>query len=61
MQLTLARAEVSDQTPAQRQTEASHQRQLDAEAAIEEDPLVQSLKQQLGAEIIPGSVRPRDN
>ncbi|MEM1091551.1 MAG: DNA polymerase III subunit gamma/tau [Pseudomonadota bacterium] len=59
MRLTLARAEVSDQTPAQRETEANHQRQRDAEAAIAEDPLVKSLQQQMGAEIVPGSVRPR--
>ncbi|MEM7706552.1 MAG: DNA polymerase III subunit gamma/tau [Pseudomonadota bacterium] len=59
MRLTLARAEVSDQTPAQRETEANHQRQRDAEVAIAEDPLVKSLQQQMGAEIVPGSVRPR--
>ncbi len=59
MKLTLARADVSDETPAQRETEANHQRQRDAEAAIAEDPLVKSLQQQMGAEIIPGSVRPR--
>lgn len=60
MQLKFVLGELQDQTPAHRRSEATEQRQRDAEAAVDADPLIQSLKQQMGAEIIPGSVRPRD-
>ncbi len=61
MQLKFAVGQLDDHTPADRHTEATEQRQRDAEMAIDEDPLVQSLKQQMGAEIIPGSVRPNSS
>ncbi|MFK7956919.1 MAG: DNA polymerase III subunit gamma/tau [Lysobacterales bacterium] len=61
MQLKIALGELQDHTPADRHTEATEQRQRDAEAAIDDDPLVQSLKQQMGAEVIPGSVRPNNS
>lgn len=46
-------------TPAQRDQAAREQRQREAEALIQNDPLVQSLLQQHpGARIVPGSIRP---
>lgn len=46
-------------TPAQRDQAAREQRQRDAEALIQNDPLVQSLLQQHpGARIVPASIRP---
>ncbi|TVO70074.1 DNA polymerase III subunit gamma/tau [Sedimenticola selenatireducens] len=47
-------------TPAKLQAQATADRQKAAEDAIQEDPMVLALKAQLGASIIPGSVRPID-
>jgi DNA polymerase-3 subunit gamma/tau len=47
-------------TPAKLQAQATADRQKAAEEAMQEDPMVLALKAQLGASIIPGSVRPID-
>lgn len=49
--------EVTDSI-AQREARARAQAQADAEAAIHGDPLVQQLMQDLGAQIVPGSLKP---
>ena len=49
--------EVTD-SAAQRDARAKAQAQADAEAAIRNDPLVQQLMQDLGAQIVPGSLKP---
>jgi DNA polymerase-3 subunit gamma/tau len=49
--------EVSD-SATQRDARAKAQAQADAEAAIRDDPLVQQLMQDLGAQIVPGSLKP---
>ncbi len=45
-------------SPAARQKRAAEERQLAAEAAIASDPIVDALKTEFGAEIIPGSIKP---
>ena len=47
-------------SPAQRRTAARQARQQAAEAAIQGDPLVQSLIRDWGATIVPGSIQPID-
>jgi DNA polymerase-3 subunit gamma/tau len=42
----------------QRDARAKAQAQADAEAAIRNDPLVQQLMHDLGAQIVPGSLKP---
>ena len=54
-------AERSLETPAAREARAMEARQREAERAIEEDPLVQALKERLGARIVKGSVHPLDS
>ncbi|MGC9163588.1 MAG: DNA polymerase III subunit gamma/tau C-terminal domain-containing protein, partial [Thiomonas sp.] len=49
--------EVTDSL-AQREARARAQAQADAETAIRNDPLVQQLMQDLGAQIVPGSLKP---
>ncbi len=49
--------EVTD-SATQRDARAKAQAQADAEAAIRDDPLVQQLMQDLGAQIVPGSLKP---
>lgn len=49
--------EVRD-SAAQREARARAQAQADAEAVIHDDPLVQQLVQELGAQIVPGSLKP---
>ena len=49
--------EVRD-SAAQREARARAQAQADAEAVIHGDPLVQQLVQELGAQIVPGSLKP---
>ncbi len=46
-------------TPAQREARRAAKRQLEAEAAISDDPLVRALDDAFGAKVVPGSVRPR--
>ncbi|KZC37436.1 DNA polymerase III subunit gamma/tau, partial [Rhodanobacter sp. FW510-R12] len=49
------------QTPAARAAQARDAAQAAAEQAIEGDPLVQSLKREFGARVVPQSVKPFDN
>ena len=49
--------EVSD-SATQREVRAKAKAQADAEAAIQADPLVQQLMHELGAQIVPGSLKP---
>ena len=58
VQLEIASAEA--ETPAQRAARGRADAQAAAERAIEGDPEVQALQAQLGARIIPGSLRPRE-
>jgi len=46
------------ETPAARAAQARDQAQSDAEQSIEGDPLVQSLKREFGARVLPQSVKP---
>ena len=48
-------------TPAQLEEQRKNERQASATAAIENDPVVQSLKQKFGATVRPGSIQPIDN
>ena len=45
-------------SPAEKQRQQQERRQLEAEASIESDPVVAELKNQFGADIIPGSITP---
>lgn len=45
-------------SPAEKQRIASEQRQVEAEASIKSDPVINDFQQQLGAVIIPGSIKP---
>jgi DNA polymerase-3 subunit gamma/tau len=49
------------QTPAARAAQARNAAQAAAEQAIEGDPLVQSLKREFGARVVPQSIKPFDN
>ena len=49
------------QTPAARAAQAHDAAQAAAEQAIEGDPLVQSLKREFGARVVPQSIKPFDN
>ena len=49
------------QTPAARAAQARDVAQAAAEQAIEGDPLVQSLKREFGARVVPQSIKPFDN
>jgi DNA polymerase-3 subunit gamma/tau len=51
-------AETVADTPAARAAKARSNRQAAAERALAEDPIVQDFQRQLGAEIIPESIRP---
>ncbi len=55
--ITGAQAAVAE-TPAARAAQARDQAQSDAEQSIEGDPLVQSLKREFGARVLPQSVKP---
>ena len=49
------------ETPAARAAQARETAQSAAEQSIEEDPLVQSLKREFGARVVPQSVKPFEN
>jgi len=49
------------ETPAARAANAREAAQSAAEQAIEEDPLVQSLKREFGARVVPQSIKPLEN
>ncbi|MDQ7017487.1 MAG: DNA polymerase III subunit gamma/tau [Gammaproteobacteria bacterium] len=55
-----AQNEVQGETPAQRRQRLVKERQQAAEQAIVDDANVHALQQQFGAEVVAGSVRPRD-
>ena len=59
MRIDFRLADAVGDTPAVRQQRVSEARQADAEAAIEADEAVQSLRTQFDAQVVPGSVRPR--
>jgi DNA polymerase-3 subunit gamma/tau len=48
------------ETPAEQLRRESDERQVDAEAAIEQDATIQALKATFGARLVPGSVKPID-
>ncbi len=58
VRLKIVLTEEDPDSPAARQKREAEQRQLAAEAAIAADPVVAQLKDQLGAEVVPGSVKP---
>ena len=49
------------QTPAARAAQARDSAQAAAEQAIEDDPLVQGMKRDFGARVVPQSIKPFDN
>ncbi|KQZ74670.1 DNA polymerase III subunit gamma/tau [Rhodanobacter sp. Root561] len=49
------------QTPAARAAQARNSAQAAAEQAMEDDPLVQTLKRDFGARVVPQSIKPFDN
>jgi DNA polymerase-3 subunit gamma/tau len=51
-------AGVTAETPASRAAQARDTAQSEAEQSIEGDPLVQSLKREFGARVVPQSVKP---
>jgi DNA polymerase-3 subunit gamma/tau len=52
---------VASETPAARAANAREAAQSAAEQAIDEDPLVQSLKREFGARVVPQSIKPFEN
>jgi DNA polymerase-3 subunit gamma/tau len=54
----VADSQGATQTPAARAASARESAQSAAEQAIEEDPLVQSLKREFGARVVPQSIKP---
>ncbi|MDX1594113.1 MAG: DNA polymerase III subunit gamma/tau C-terminal domain-containing protein, partial [Gammaproteobacteria bacterium] len=59
VKLTIEVGEVEAETPAARATRENEERQRAAEQSIASDPHVQALREAFGAEVEPGSVRPR--
>jgi len=49
-----------ESTPAIQEQQRQRHRQTDAEQAIAQDPVIQRMRESLGAEVVPGSVRPQD-
>ncbi len=56
--VSLSSPAAAAQTPAARAAQAQAMAQADAVAAIDADPLVQSLKREFGAQVVPESVKP---
>jgi DNA polymerase-3 subunit gamma/tau len=54
----VAASDHAAETPAARAASARESAQSAAEQAIEEDPLVQSLKREFGARVVPQSIKP---
>lgn len=59
LELTVGQSD--KETPAATRKRETDERQQAAEVAIEEDPNIQALKDSFGAQIRPGSIRPRSN
>ena len=57
MQLLIDAGQVQQKTPSVLAAEAREQRQRDAEEAMQRDPVVRALIEELDAELIPGSIR----
>ena len=58
MKLKILLTDEDPDSPAARQKREQEQRQLEAEAAIASDPVVEQLKEDFGAEVVPGSIKP---
>lgn len=58
LRLKIELQDADPESPAARQKRHAAQLQLEAEASIGSDPVVDNLKAQFGAEVVPGSVRP---
>ncbi|MEO6926635.1 MAG: DNA polymerase III subunit gamma/tau C-terminal domain-containing protein, partial [Rhodanobacter sp.] len=52
---------VAPETPAARAAQARDAAQMAAEHSIDVDPLVQSMKREFGARVVPQSIKPFDN
>jgi DNA polymerase-3 subunit gamma/tau len=59
VRLTIEVGKVESETPAARDAREADERQQAAEKSIASDPHVQALREAFGAEVEPGSVRPR--
>ncbi len=57
VRLKFVAAESAQDTPAARREQATQQRQSEAEQAIADDPLVQKMQAELGARVVPQSIR----
>ena len=53
--------EAVSETPATRAAKARSDEQAAAERAIADDPIIQDMQRQLGAQVIPESIRPAGN
>lgn len=60
VQLDIQIARPQQETPAQRRVREGEERQLRAQEAMDNDPVVLGLREQLDAQWIPGSVQPTD-
>ncbi len=58
VKLKILLTEEDPDSPAAKEKRENEQRQLEAEAAIASDPVVEQLKENLGAEVVPGSIKP---
>jgi DNA polymerase-3 subunit gamma/tau len=58
VRLQFVSGESSADTPAARAEQARSAQQAEAERAIDDDPLVQTLKREFGARVVPQSVKP---
>jgi DNA polymerase-3 subunit gamma/tau len=59
VRLIIETGTVSNETPAARAAREAEERQHNAEQSIAGDPHVQALREAFGAEVEPGSIRPR--
>ena len=60
IKLTIKQGSLESESPAQTAARNAAERQQQAEHAIDQDPVVQALKENFGAEVVPNSVRPID-
>jgi DNA polymerase-3 subunit gamma/tau len=60
LQLEIRVGRPADETPAKARRRMEDERQQAAEAAIRNDPNVQTLVEQFGAKVNPESIRPKD-
>lgn len=58
VQIEIAQAEENPASPAQLDQQRARERQRQAQAAIEQDPVVRAFKEQFGASVRPGSIQP---